>query len=515
MHTHGTNGDGLPHYYVQLTGKQLSEFEIFDSLCSNESYESLIYICEQKLNQGILPVLPGEVIDVLLTLGSIGIHKGQSTLRRHDPVNVGKCWLPKRSLRLLNNLLDILIEFDCDTYDCHSLELLRCQFFYFLDRIKVVKGRSLVEGNVFEKSASTNENRIHSGVGFFVGDSTDESLPRLYNSYVSLIDANLEVFKTPLVTRIVSGPGSFWNLISWSLANSMDDTKPMYSSARLWLSIARFLFRVYHIRLEYTLLAEIESFRENSIDVRNYITNSKFFELFEGVDNKNMCQGLLDYIFVGCVKHDELKPIAPLANELELSKTYIAQFKSSECDNISDTMVLRRSILNLFSKFDRLLHGEKEHENKLSKNFVRIVVDWIFYEFSTDIFRYFFISTASLIDYELLSRLAESFVQKCFDSFQIHYVVQISDNMKSHVDLANELLQIIGLLRKSPVIGKARFANRKMQLEFSVLLFGHFGTYVHGSTKFKSIPGFEEKIKIIGTDPRLSLKDLQKVFRIH
>ncbi|CDO92075.1 unnamed protein product [Kluyveromyces dobzhanskii CBS 2104] len=184
----GPNQLNKPEYYVELTEKHLSDFEIWNSLCSNERYDMVLYLCEQYLNRKVLPVIPSEVITVLFTVASIGDYNKGTLIRKADPFDNGRESLSNRCLRLLETLVNALHEYDTSVYDLHDLELLRCQFFYFVDSIEPKNGRALILDPINDRNSSTTPRRPFKYLSPSFYDDSPLFAKPLYGSYINLIE---------------------------------------------------------------------------------------------------------------------------------------------------------------------------------------------------------------------------------------------------------------------------------------------------------------------------------------
>lgn len=250
----GKNIDGLPHYFVKLTKKRLSHFDVQNSMVLLNSYDNLLLFLESQLyestivnstdsegdtltkSQG-LPIPPFDVIMVLFTLVSISSHYLEPQLNQNNPYNITKIDLNKRATKILNMFIHILKDFNTDLYSQYDLELLRCQFFLALDLL-TCRSRVLSHNRfIFHLNQDNNSSAM------------EEFLKNPYKSYVSFLDKKGKVFNNPLIYLIFNKRDKFLNFFLWSLANSLSSDVVLYTDAReIWIPLMNILLDLYDLR---------------------------------------------------------------------------------------------------------------------------------------------------------------------------------------------------------------------------------------------------------------------------
>ncbi|KAK5779172.1 Smc5-Smc6 complex subunit NSE5 PWA37_004027 [Arxiozyma heterogenica] len=352
----GKNIDGLPHYFVKLTKKRLSHFDVQNSMVLLNSYDNLLLFLESQLyestivnstdsegdtltkSQG-LPIPPFDVIMVLFTLVSISSHYLEPQLNQNNPYNITKIDLNKRATKILNMFIHILKDFNTDLYSQYDLELLRCQFFLALDLL-TCRSRVLSHNRfIFHLNQDNNSSAM------------EEFLKNPYKSYVSFLDKKGKVFNNPLIYLIFNKRDKFLNFFLWSLANSLSSDVVLYTDAReIWIPLMNILLDLYDLRQKYFLKNEVIKMRKQ-LFVQQLMQSplSQFFSFVNRIENFSLT--LIEYIFVNCettnntnIDRDWVKPI--FYKENEFVKGYVNRFKYNKQFQLQEAMKLRKKILS-------------------------------------------------------------------------------------------------------------------------------------------------------------------------
>lgn len=512
----GKNEKGLPEYYVDVTEEHLFKFELYNSLCSNDAYDLAIYLCEQALNRGEIPILPSEVITLLVTLASVGSLNEEIVTMRGDPFNPGRSPLPSRSLRLLNRLYEIVNDFDTERYPIHDLELLRCQFFHFVDRITARKGRSLISESPVKRSVAKHlRGNTVLDLPIFEEGIAQES-KEMYSSYINLMDIHTQVLKTTMINKVLSQAGALWNCIGWALSASMKDDGAEYISGRKWLSIIQLLLQLYDIRQEYYMNFEMRLvMHENTCDPVCALKRSPMFRFFDALDCRNIFQGLVDYIFVDCITRNSLHPISPFLHELSSVNADNYLYKETQDSKLATTMNTRRYILYLFFKF---LDQAEQHTKLASLEINRsdcykYMVDTLYVYTPIKDFRHFFLTRNIAFDFNLLSVLIELHLKRALDNLRLNNGINILGSINDVNHFSKEFLRLINITANSNLLNRVRSSERRMQVDHCIIVLARLATFLHGTKQFKSLPNFKAVIKTkINTQP--GLNDLLYIFKI-
>ncbi|AET39172.1 Smc5-Smc6 complex subunit NSE5 Ecym_4093 [Eremothecium cymbalariae DBVPG len=340
----GSNDAGLPHYFVELNEQCLKEFEQYNSLCSVDEYEQLLYLLENKFLSGQVPIPPSDVIVVLLTLATASSHYKDHLIRGNDPYNVGRTDIAHRCMRFLNELLRTVHVFELHKYELFELELLRCQLFTFLDSIDPKQSTSTIS-----KRVRTRTNNQVSDIPF-IAEELPQSLgsPETVNyKYISALETKKAVFHNPLITRVLSQSGSFWNSVAWALSSSVDDDPVKHYCGEVWLPIIMFIFELYELRHEYYKLHELGG--TDRLGFTQKFIRSPLVSLFKSLSSSNIHIALCDHLFVNCGKGVGSGIARPVYHsELNLSATYLPICKPSTSFKWYKSMKLRRRILGAY-----------------------------------------------------------------------------------------------------------------------------------------------------------------------
>lgn len=352
----GENIDGFPHYFVKLTKKHISHFDVQNSMVLLDSYDNLLFFLESQLYENLpvnnmesekciitkfqrLPIPPFDVIMVLFTLVSISNHYFEPQLRQNNPYNITRMDLNKRAIKILNMYIHILKDFNIDVYSQYDLELLRCQFFLALDLLTC---RSRVSRhNRFTFHLNQNDN----------SSAIEEFLKNPYKSYVSFLDKKSKIFNNPLLYLILNKRDKFLNFFLWSLANSLSDDMILYTDAKeIWIPLMNILLDLYDLRQKYFLKNEVSKMRKQ-LFVQKLMESplSQFFSFVNRVENFSLT--LVEYIFVNCaftnsanIDKDWIKPV--FYKENEFVKGYINRFRYNKKFQLQNAMKLRKKIFS-------------------------------------------------------------------------------------------------------------------------------------------------------------------------
>ena len=478
----GRNELNKPDYYVELTEKHLSNFEIWNSLCSNESYDMLLYLCEQYLNMGRFPVIPSEVIAVLFTLASIGDHNKGSLIKKADPFDTGRELLTRRSMKLLETLLDILQTFDTDLYEIYDLELLRCQFFYFIDSIRPENGRALVLDPLNAQSSRATRRSFKLSSRSAEGGSL-LSVEPLYGSYINLIGDDTSVFKTTMVHSALSQEGSFWNGFSWALSTFMighenEDQKTDwdYELAKAWLSVFKLIFIIYELRQDYYIDSKTET-----------IEKSPIFRLLEAVDKKNQLKGLVQYLFVGCVECEILYPVSPSLNDPSTSNASFNQFHEDKDYRAAFSMDVRKDTLCVFVRFlDRYERHLQSYPFTLDALYGTIV-DALYSDLKISSFKQFFLSCDVEKDRNLITTLVEKLLNKAFSNVEPRRTFNIVNKMSNFEEVTSELMKLLRAIDRSAAFNRSRISKRRIQMDFCIIILTRLIITTHPQGNFEEL----------------------------
>lgn len=518
----GPNQLNKPEYYVELTEKHLSDFEIWNSLCSNERYDMVLYLCEQYLNRKVLPVIPSEVITVLFTVASIGDYNKGTLIRKADPFDNGRESLSNRCLRLLETLVNALHEYDTSVYDLHDLELLRCQFFYFVDSIEPKNGRALILDPINDRNSSTTPRRPFKYLSPSFYDDSPLFAKPLYGSYINLIEDGNMVFKTPMLQLILSQEGSFWNSLCWALSamhynnntSSSDDNVVNNSNsvnancsnsneqlARTWLLIFKLLFSIYDLRQGYFMDAKEVSTKHSPV-----------YRLLLAVDKKKHLKGLLEYLFVGCVESPVLYPVCPLPDDNSGSNLYSCQFQVNEYLRMELSMCLRKDILCLFLKSIRSFENIPVSPPLTHELFYDAITDTLYNDLKIGNFKQFLITWDLEEDRDILATFIEKIINKAFSSVESKRKFKIVSKLSDVDAITNELTILLRGMGKFAAFNRSPNSKRRMQLDFCILLLGKLIVASHPSERFDRFHKFLFTIKSSGKSS-VGLKDLTLIFK--
>lgn len=489
-----------PAYYVEVTDKQISDFEIWNSLCANEGYEVVVYICEQYLNSGQIPVISSEIISVLFTLASVDEDVNRSLLRKADPLDHGRESLPARSLRLLDTLISHLVSFDHEKFDLYNLELLRCQFFYFIDGLIPTKGRSWI-------CSPPEYNKSNKIIWPFTDNAfMPQSNVPLYASYINLIDDNRVVFKSMMINRLLSQNGSFWNTLSWTLSCfSTEENFVIRSFNERWLSIFNLLFDVYSLRQDYYMRYESSNLR-----------TSPLFKVFWAVDHKYISKGLLEYLFVGCNEKESLYPIPPPPNEAVLGVEHVIHFTYNRSYKLSMSMKLRKKIIGLFLDLFPTLKNDINVDLPRKEDILDILADTMYNDLKIEPFKHFMISCYSNRkdnddDSMFLPQLVERIINKAFINVNRQKQFAIVDNLHDIAKITSELVQLLKATNKYAAFNRSRSMKRREKIDFCIITVAKLMTTTHSIKKFQDYSSFLSTIKTFAHSSA-GLKDLELFF---
>lgn len=520
----GENTDGFPHYFVKLTKRQISHFDVQNSMVLLDSYDNLLFFLESQLYETSLvnnidsergtimksqelPIPPFDVIMVLFTLVSVSNHYLEPQLNQNNPYNITRIDLNKRAAKILNMFIHILKDFDTDLYTQYDLELLRCQFFMALDlltcRSRVLKHNRFTFHLNHDNSSSALE----------------EFLKNPYKSYVSFLDKKGKIFNNPLIYLIFNRRDKFLNIFLWSLSNSLSNDMVLYTDAReIWIPLMNILLDLYDLRQKYFLKNEVIKMRKQ-LFVQKLMESplSQFFSFVNRVENFSLT--LIEYIFVNCefttntnIDKDWIKPV--FFKENHFVKGYINRFKYNKKFQLQESMKLRKKILS--HCFQLLLALPPNHVMPLMKMKTEEVLSSIallLQNFSDlEQFKAFFqiydlkmeLAFMPLVIEKTINKLTADMCWKPFDL--VNRIISLTDFINEWINVV-EVYLIVSL--ELAMESSQYICLRKIEICL-YFLFGYFELIIHEDTIRKS--GYMNKIINILTEYQSKIYLLKQKF---
>ncbi|CCF57547.1 hypothetical protein KAFR_0C05560 [Kazachstania africana CBS 2517] len=333
-HVNGYKDEKLPHYFVEVTLKDLNNFEILNSICLLDNFDQMLYFLESQINtiqmkdgKRILAIPSYDVLIVLITLATVSEHSKEQLLRASDPYNFTRIPLNKKALSIIEHYLSILKNFDTTLYAGYDLELLRCQFFLMVD-------------NLLPKSF----NQL-------------ESITNPYTAYFTLLKQKETILGNRLLNVQLAKPSEFLNLILLTLSYSLEETEGKYLSFHeRWGPMMDILTDLISLRHKYYMKNEIAKEKIKSSLYTQRLSESPlacFFKLFNTFAFKDR---FTEYIFIGCNikgiaadrsnKYSSFNPHTIFKGEDAISTTYVARTAFSTAYKVKKSMRLRRRIIN-------------------------------------------------------------------------------------------------------------------------------------------------------------------------
>lgn len=481
LYVAGLNTIGKPHYFVELSEDMVRSFETLSSLASLNAFEKLLYICENELASGRLPIIPNDVMILLLTLAGISPHYKDHVLRNHDSMNVGRINLSYRALRLLSTLFDIVIRFDSDLYSSYDLELLRCQYFILVDSLTPTnKIISPITTHKLSNVITENKLNFSRKLGTYIN---------YYGSYISALETKFHVFNNLLITYTLFQEGKLWNCIAWCLTNSTSNDEIKYYCGRHWLSVVKLILRLFDLRHTYYKNHELSNDDEKSLYLSKFM-KSPLYLLFQSLDQTQIHIELCNCLFTNSDVFIKNKDICPVYHtELILSTTYLDTTISHNIYKLKTLMKLKRHILGLYFKLTSdIPKNEKIPLISLSDNQTINYIIGIVKKMSFEEFETFFFTTNLSEDMNYLPLLAERMIIELLSDIDIILKIDIVNSLKTHYKMADT---IRNLIRKRPVNLDLNFDIEKCnRVDCCIILIMKYAVFCHGTSVFKNNVNF-------------------------
>lgn len=509
-YTVGTNTMSLPHYHVELTHAHLLEFEMLNSMSALESFDQLLYFFESKLASNNLPVPPGDVIIVMLTLATVSEHYKGQLLRNNDPYNVSRNSLSVRSVRVLQQLVQKMVVFDTRNHSIYDLELLRCQFFIAIDHISPKRPSfPLPKKDVDSyKRRKTSSSRVecseHAHISSGV-NSNSSNFNNSYSSYVSALEHKTHVLKNSLLTIKLNQRGGFWNCVGWALANSVEESFEKYSCGRIWMPVLHIIFQLYDLRQEYFMNFEFSKAVRPSLCFQQ-LEDSPLALVF-GTLSLTDCKTILcDYLFVNCqyplAGKISVHPV--YQKETSVSPNYISSANPTRVYKLKQSMKLRRAVLASFFKLlfelpgGQKLHSLKVNEKEFIKHMSRILKSFE----NLDEFKCFFYSSDFSKDIDYLSLLAEECINEIAQDLGHDLRLSIIDSLGDENMFIAELIEIFetGFPRLDYEIYSGDWNTLEKciaKCDICLIVLIKYAINIHGETTLKMADGFDRLLELL------------------
>lgn len=348
---------GLPPFFVGLSEDRLSTFEVLNSMCLLDNYDHLLFTLEcQMINEKSFAVPPFDVLLVLMTLVTVSEHYKEPVMRANDPYNTSRGKLNRRALKILRFYVRILQTSDALGGNHPDTELLRCQFFLIVD--------SFSSNAKWAHPHRRKRRRTESGVVYnFDAVETEEAeskgvIPNPYRAYVSCLEQKKRILGNDLLSLRLRQPGSFINMILWTLSNSLQDDKVLYiDSHEVWIPLLELIVDLFVLRHDFFLKHELKSSEKakDKFHVVQLLSESPLANFLHLIESSQSGLSFCQCIFLSCdYKSDDLDISIELHSvyygENTLSKTFVPRTSFSKAYKIKRSMSLRRKIIGTYCK---------------------------------------------------------------------------------------------------------------------------------------------------------------------
>lgn len=356
-HLHSSiKSERRPLYYVDLNDDNLFTFEVLNSMCLLENYDHLLFTLEcQAVSSGKFVVPPYDVLLVLMTLVTVSDHYKEPIIRSNDPYNTSRGKLSSRALKILQFYVQILQKNDQDGIKRSDIELLRCQFFLIVDSLSTNARWARLHRRKRRKTAN--------GViyNFEVAEEdTAESASVVINPYpyISCLEQKKRILGNDLLNVKLKQPGSFINMILWTLSNSSQEDEALYVDCHeIWMPLLELIVDLFVLRHDFFIKNELTVARESKDDeyVVQILSESPLANFLHLIDSSQSGISFCQCIFLSCdYKYDDLDTnieIHPVYyGENTFSKTFVPRMYFSEIYRMKRSMSLRRKIIGVYCK---------------------------------------------------------------------------------------------------------------------------------------------------------------------
>lgn len=346
------NDENVPHYFIELTEAHLENFEILNSLCTLNNYESLLTYIESQLDNAVvigsdksLLVPPIDVWVILLTLATVTTISKNELLSENDPYNVSRIPLNKRAVKLLSIYNEILKNFNTDEFNRYDLELLRCQLFLTIESI--IPQRS-------EFIRATRKTRFGNK---FQNNIIFEELKNPYRSYKDSLKQNDNVLGNKMLNRKLTQHGQLIDTILSTLSNSLcnpsQDNESLFLNAQeSWMPLINFILDLILMRQNYFVENEI-AINGSKVSATKYtqqLMKSPVARFLSIIDSYNFSKRFAEYIFINCYDHsDHSFGHDPFngSNNIQVSNIFVPRICYPLEYRIGNAMELRRKLINI------------------------------------------------------------------------------------------------------------------------------------------------------------------------
>lgn len=349
----GENDDERLPYYVDVSDDTLFTFEVLNSMCMLDNYDHLLFTLEcQSVDEEKFAIPPFDVLLVLMTLTTVSDHYKEPILRQNDPYNTSRGKLSRRAFKILRFYVKMLQKYDLNGGQRPDIELLRCQFFLIID--------SLSSNARWARPHRRKRRKTENGViyNFDVAEAEDSELGNIIANpypYVSCLEQKKSILGNDLLSIKLKQPGSFINMILWTLSNSLQEDNVLYiDNHEVWMPLLELIVDLFVLRHDFFIKHELKSAIDDYHMVQ-LLSESPLANFLHLIDSSQSGISFCQCIFLSCdYKFDDLDVSIELHpvyyGENTLSKTYIPRTSFSKVYKLKRSMSLRRKIIGTYCK---------------------------------------------------------------------------------------------------------------------------------------------------------------------